>query len=411
MLLDSQKTTICALLLASALGNSGCGGGSSLPQPAGTTVAITFPGTAPAAVASQIGMGAWTAASLQSNQLILTVPQGETRYGVTYICPPDGSLTFEFVIYATTQDPAPSGSCIFSSTSTLGSKGGATGSVDASAVPGASSVLIYGLSGFGSVAGATGAFDIQMLQGTDDVAFVAVDGAQHILATKVLRSQTVPGAVNGGQMVVLAAGDLATNQTISVTDVPTGFFFDGPTALYETAKGTSFPVAVPGSQYAVIPASEAQGGDQYLFSASDLKLQHPSFGTQFASANLSVASASAVKLSLPAPLLYSPPTPAEFPVFDVVYAGFAGSPRVSYFVYLNWSPSARSLRAINTMATAAYQNLTNTLAIPDLTSLRGFLATPSSGSVVNWRVTLSAHTLQPGDSSETVINSGSYTEP
>ena len=60
---------------------------------------------------------------------------------------------------------------------------------------------------------------------------------------------------------------------------------------------------------------------------------------------------------------------------------------------------------------AAYQNGATTLAVPDLTNLTGFLAAPSSGTIVSWSAGISEHTSQPTDSSATVTNGGRYDEP
>jgi hypothetical protein len=420
MLLENRKAALCSLLVASALGASGCGGGSSVPPSTGTTITATFKGATPAAVAEQIGTGAWTAASLQGGQLTLTIPQGESRYAIAYVCPVNflGS-EFESVIEATTQDPVPRGFCLSGTSASLPpAKGAVTGSVDASAIPGASSVLIYGLLGEGSVPGVTGTFNIQMLPGLVDIAFVAVDTSRRVVAVKILRSQTVPGAANGGQTVVLAATDETAYQTISVTNVLPGFTGAEPATVYETEKGTFFPVipisfsGPPVSHYAVVPATEAQASDKYRFSVSDIRTQ-PSgctqqVGTQYASITSSSASASTVTLPLPAPLAYSQPPLDLFPSFDVSYTGFSANDSVE----IGWSPTAGSVSNLTVTATAAYQNGAAALAVPDLTSLAGFLAAPSSGDIVSWSVTLTENASQPpGLSFADVINRGCYNEP
>jgi hypothetical protein len=411
MLVENRKTAICAILVAIALGNNACGGGSSTPPPpTGMTVIVNFPEAAPTAVAEQIGTGTWTAASLQGDQLTLTIPQGETRYGIAYVCPPIGAHDSESVTLATTQDSAPVGICpVISSPS----KGAVTGSVDVSAIPGASSVVIYGPLGSVNVAGLTGAFNFQANQGTDDIVFVALDASQQILAVKILPSQTAPGAVNGGLTVVLASAEETAYQTVAVTNVPAGFPGVDTTADYETANGTLFPVAVPGSQYAVVPASETQTGDKYRFSAMDALVQPPPHpGLQGIARRLSTASASTgVTLPLPAPLAYSAPTPAAFPTFDISYSGFAGNSGVNYSVGLNWVLAGGSGTFLRVDATAAYQNGATTLAIPDLTSLAGFLAAPGSGAKVFWSAGVSELVAPPTDSSAAVANAGSYIEP
>jgi hypothetical protein len=430
MRLDSTKAAICALLVVNVLGSSGCGGGSSTPpQPTGTTVNVSFKGATPVGLAEQIGTGTWTAASLQSGQLTLTIPQGETRYAIAYACPSNGLFNSESVIELATQDPAPSGFCAAPPPDPPPpppKEGYVTGSVDASAIPGTSSVLIYGLLGFGSVA-AKGMFNVQTpLQGTRDIAFVAVDASQQILAVKILRSQTVPGAVNGGQTVALVASDQTTHQTISVSNAPPGFTVQSLRAAYETAGGASIPV-IPSSffgqqrsQYAVVQVSEAQAGDEYQFSASDISLLSPPpkcvgqfFGNQYVAASLSAASASAVTIPLPTPLAYSPPAPAAFPSFDVTYAGFAGDSRVNYSVRLEWGAtgSLPPFTELGVTATTAYQSGATTLSIPDLTGLAGFFAPPSTGTMVSWSANVYQYALPSTGSLATVANSGCYVEP
>jgi hypothetical protein len=259
------------------------------------------------------------------------------------------------------------------------------------------------------VAGIKGAFNFPAEQGTDDIAVVAADASFRILAVKLVRSQAVPGAINGGNAVVLVAGDEVTYQTSSVTNIPPGFTGGAPTALYQTANGTSFPLTVPGVQYAVIPVSEAQPGDKYQFSASYTRFEPPpNFSDQLVAARLSAVDASTVTLPLPVPLAYSLPTPAAFPSFDISYTGFAGNTDVNYSVALNWGGS---LTDLTVTATAAYQNGTTTLTVPDLTGLTGFLAAPGSGTMVTWSASVSEHTSQPTDSFAVVINVGSYNEP
>lgn len=201
MFCDNRKTVLCALLMASALSASGCGGGTTSP-PAGTGITVSFPGVAPAAVAEQIGTGAWTATSLQDKQLTVTLPEGETRYAVAYVCAPNGVVNSEFVAQATTQDSAPP---IALCSPGLPPTGSVTGSVDASAIPGTSSVSISGPRGGGLVSGVKGAFKFPAEKGTDDIAVVAADASLRILAVKIVRSQAVPGTVNGGNAVVLTA--------------------------------------------------------------------------------------------------------------------------------------------------------------------------------------------------------------
>jgi hypothetical protein len=407
MLLD-KRIAMFVLFVTIAVGTISCGGGSSTASPTGTTVTTIFSAT-PAAVAVQIGNGAWNAVSLQGNQLTFTVPTGESRYAIAYVCALDATFNFETVWEATTRDPTPSGGCAGLGGNSALNEGWATGAVDASSIAGASYVWIFGGFGIGFVPGATGSFNVPMLQGTNDIAFVAGSLARSVLAVKILRSQTIPGAVNNGHTVVFAPGDETSYQAFSVTDIPKGFTV-GSTVSYVTSNGTSFYVSVlPGSQYAVVPLSEAQANDRYLFSASDIRyLNPPAGGSQSAYITMTAASATAVTLPLPPPLPYSPPTPAEFPSFNVAYTGFAVS---SYGARLSWSSSGGSSSQLTVTATPDYQAGESTIKVPDLTTLAGFLLLPPSGTDVAWTVNLPKDKSQPSDPSGFVTNKGAYIEP
>jgi len=416
----NKKIAMFALLVVIAVGAISCGGGSSAAPPVGTTVTVNFDG-APAAVAVQMGSGTWTAASLQGSKLTFTLPAGESRYAVAYVCPLNQVLNSETVMEATTQDSSPKGGCLLGPLGTQAGNpmntGAATGAVDASAIPGASSVRIYGRLGVGFVAGVKGPFNVQMQQGTDDIAFVAGSLSRSVLAVKILRLQTVPGAVNNGQTVVFAPSDETSYQAVSVTNIPTGFTVLGPTVYYGTSNGTSFSVGplfsvvppLPSSQYAVVPPSEGQANDKYLFSASDIRSQNPpAVGSQSAFINMIAASATPVTLPLPPPLLYSPPTPAASPSFNVAYTGFAVS---TYSVALQWSSSDGSSNRLTVSATPDYQAGESTMNVPDLVNLAGFLPRPPSGTTVTWTVILPRNKPQPTDPTEEVENDGAYTEP
>jgi len=70
-------------------GNGGGGGGGGNP----TEVTFTFAGGTPNAVATQIGSGAYTQATVESGQLTLSIPGGETNYSVAYMCPGTVAVT------------------------------------------------------------------------------------------------------------------------------------------------------------------------------------------------------------------------------------------------------------------------------------------------------------------------------
>ena len=221
------------LLIASVgltAGLAGCGGSTSTVSgtpPGNTSVSYNFTGGTPTAAAVQVGAGSFAAATLQSGALSVTIPDGTTNYSVAYVCPPipgfGNTVTSEFVIQASTADGTSFNVSCQGSTATTGAL---TGSVDATAIPGAANVQIRGNLGYGTAVGASnGLFNVSLPTGTNDVALIVMDGSPqpNVLAVKILRSQTVPGAVNNGTVVTFQASDLTTSQPLSVTNVPAGF--------------------------------------------------------------------------------------------------------------------------------------------------------------------------------------------
>ena len=73
----------------------------------------------------------------------------------------------------------------------------------------------------------------------DDVFVVVYDSTGfYPLAVRVLRSQTIPGALNGGNPVVFAASDETVTQTITFNNVPAGSSpYDAPFVYFYTSNG------------------------------------------------------------------------------------------------------------------------------------------------------------------------------
>ncbi|MGB8099019.1 MAG: hypothetical protein WCF17_17805 [Terracidiphilus sp.] len=371
-------------MLACAL--AGCGGSSSNAPSTGptfTTVVYSFQGQAPTAVAVEIGAGSYSPATLQSGSLSISVPNGTTNYAIAYVCPQAAGLgdliTAEYVIEASTSDGNS-----FSTTcnEVSGNTGSATGSVDTSAIAGVANVLIRGSQGYGGSVPASGNFSVNLLSGSNDVAFVAVDSSGNVRAVKILRAQTVPGALNSGHTVSFQASDQTTAQTLNIENAPSGFATPAASVEYVTSGGTSF--VLDGSattQYPVVPASYVEDGDFYSFqaNASDTGTHSTSVGAMQNSTG-----GGAATLSLPTPWSYTGPTPAVLPSFDFSYSGFAGSPAVAQQAEIEWIPSTNSLYTLTVTATANYQAGSNSITIPDLSSLGSFLSSASSGAEIYW---------------------------
>lgn len=373
-----------AAVFASAL--AGCGGSSSSGPstgPTSTTVVYTFQGEAPSAVAVEIGTGSYTAATIQSGQLSLSIPNGTTNYAIAYVCPQAAGLgdliTAEYVIEASTSD---GNSFTTTCNEVSGSTGSATGSVDTSAIAGVANVLIRGSQGDGASVAASGNFSVNLPTGSNDVALVAVDSSGNVRAVKILRAQSVPGSLNSGKTISFQAGDQTTMQTMNILNVPSGFSAPAASVEYVTSGGTGF--ALDGSattQYPVVPAAYVASGDFYSFQAiaGDTATHSTSVGVMQNATGGGVAS-----LSLPTPWSYTGPTPAALPTFDYSYSGFGGMGAVAQQAEIEWNPSTKSLYSLTVIATGNYQAGSSSITIPDLTSVSGFLPSASSGSDVYW---------------------------
>jgi hypothetical protein len=397
---------------------AGCGGGSGTPPPppGPTTITVTFTNGTPQAAAVQIGSGGFTTASIQGGQLSLTVPAGSTDYAIAYVCPTFTPVGFtesnEFVIEATVQDStAYTVSC--SAVPTMGS---ATGSVDASAIPGATSISVGGRGIGYSFASNTASFNVNLPTGTNDIVAAALDGSNNVLAVKIVRTQTVPGAVNGGNTIVLGPSDETTLQSVTVNNTPAGFIPAEQFVLYSTANGTVLGLGLSSApQYRALPAAATQPGDMYFIDSStdDTATRDLVVGV-----NLTMTSANPLTINLPPVWSFSGPAAAAFPTFTFNYSGFKTAANLSYQAIIQWQPIPSTLTGITVTATASFQNNATTLSIPNLTSLPGFFAPARSGTSINWNASifngdksLAFVTETPSGSGAFVETRGIYTEP
>lgn len=416
------RLSFCFVLLA---GLAGCGKNSAIGSSGNPNiVTYTFNGNnMPVTVATQIGAGAYTQATLTSNKLILSIPDGETNYSVAFLCPSPTAGPFvneEYINQASLLD----GTAFSETCYQLPLQGGtATAEVDASAIPGAEEINV----GSGSGCSACDTFNGSafLAVGTYDVP-VTVDGNggpySPPLAARILRNQTIPGALNGGAPVVLKTTDETVPQTITYSNVPNGYSPVGRTVVYNTAGGASVQLELNNSgpqltQYVAMPSGTYQSGDYYdfLVSASGTT-SGPSVSVE-----TYTSSAGPQSFTFPPPWSYAGPTAAALPTFNFAYAGFPGMSDISYQATINWGLGtwvfgiAADLDEIYISATANYQNGSTAISIPDLSSLTGFLATPPSGTTVGWSAAVYQGdpflTSPPSGTIQGADNSGSYTEP
>jgi hypothetical protein len=385
-------------------------------------VGYNFTGGIPTATAVQVGTGSFAAATLQSGALSFTIPDGTTNYSVAYVCPPTpgfgNTVTSEFVIQASTKDGTSFNVSCQGSTATTGAL---TGSVDATAIPGAANVQIRGNLGYGTAVGASsGTFNVTLPTGSNDVALIVMDGSPqpNVLAVKILRGQTVPGAVNNGTVITFQASDETTSQPLSVTNVPAGFVTPPAVAVqYFTANGTSFLLEGNSDiQYPAVPTGAAQSGDYYAFesNSADATTYNSAVGiTQY-----TTTPGNPVTLALPASWSFAGPSAATLPTFTFSYSGFSSLAAVAQQGEIEWATTATTLNTITAIATANFQGSATTVAIPDLSTVSGFIAPAASGTNIFWVADVFGGTAQefsftPSNNSSLsfVQNRGTYTQP
>ncbi len=419
-----KRISIASLMLAVTIFFTGCGGsgsyssggGGSNPSPNTTAITVTFAGSGqPLAAATQFGTGAWTTATVTNKTLTLSVPNGTTNYAVAYVCPTwqgMGPVNPENVIEATVADGVAYTVSCYAAPAT----GTVTGSANASAIAGTANISVRGMGGYGpSISGTSGSFSGSMPNGSNDVAAVAIDANQFPLGVKIVRAQTVPGAIPA---ITLAASDAMVTQTITVTGSPAGFnATPAVSASYLTGGGSSFYLDDNNSPtvYAVVPSAEALTGDYYSFETNNANVAT----SQHVYAYENTATAGAITLAYPPALPVAAPTAAAFPTFNFNYSAFAQSAFSSYTAEIQWPPSAGVDDALTVIATAKYLGggATATVTIPNLTAIPGFLPSAPSGANVYWRAvvtggTYAAWATAPATSSlQLAEDDGNYTEP
>jgi hypothetical protein len=236
-----------------------------------------------------------------------------------------------------------------------------------------------------------------------------------MLAIKILRDQTIPGALNGGNPIVFSTSDEFVPTTVSYENVPSGFNVQGTLVNYFSAGGLQLGLNDwDGSTYLAMPSAAFQAGDFYLFnpeaiSSTDI---YESVGLED-----KTASGGTQSFTFPAAWAYTGPTAAALPTFNFAYTGFSGLSDVSQIAAITYTDSkTRATDFIQELATENYQAGATSFTIPDLSGLTGFPAPPASGEQVNWNaylwqnsITGSVITLT-GDS-QLVSNGGIYTVP
>ncbi|MGB6192938.1 MAG: hypothetical protein WBF42_10750, partial [Terracidiphilus sp.] len=349
-----------------------------------------------------------------SGQLTISLPAGITTYSVAYACPLYGTDEQEFIQFHSLEDGSSIyGTCLGAGSSAAPPMGTLTGSVDASAFPSATNMQIeVSTSSYAQIAQLpVGALQVSGPTGTDRVLIGLYDSSYlSLLAIKAFNNQAVPGALNAGHAVTFISSDATTLQPITFANVPAGFSSPFVSAW---ALGVFMLSNGVVTQYPQLPSGVMQSGDFYSLQA----VSTLGSGAQTSAVGSVLYPAGGpATLTFPAPWSTGGPTAASLPVFTFDYEEYAGKSGVSDAGTLTWLPTSGQQAQIFMTASGNYMGSTTSLAVPDLSSVGGFLAPPASGMSIFWSEMVSQGTFPSttslaGGSATYVSAEGSYTVP
>lgn len=366
----------CSTLLLIACGGSSSSTTTTTPPPP-TQVTLTVTGATPTAVATQADGGSWSALTFSGTTATFTVPSATSNYAVAVLCPlPTISPNqIETIFEASASDTtSPSVFCPPTSGITM------TVNFDLTAVGGTQAYLSVGSDLSGYWPGPVSAANVQnVVPGTQDVGLAAYGPNQTTtspLGVQIQRNVNVTGAPL--TLPAMTAADQAGSATIALNSVPSGFSSQ-ITAYYNTPGGATILINGTGvASYALVAAADTASGDYY--SVQGLA----SNGTTSAVETVqSFTSGQNVTLTLPGAFSYAGPTPAANPTFTASYSGFTGTGKTAWVADLQWPSSASNSNVILVYATSTFLG-SNPIAVPDLSSVSGFLAPATSGTTVDW---------------------------
>jgi hypothetical protein len=334
--------------------------------------------------------------------------------------------TIQYVYEASTIDGTSFSQDCLVLPSTTGTTGTLTGSIDASGVSGADFVNVDTENGVSlwidQLITLNERISFSVPAVTDRVAVLAYSDAFSLVAAKDFSSQTVPGALNGGDTIVFGAADQVTAEPLTYSGVPSGYGAPVTGVNYQLAGGGD-PISVAQAAttgYPALPAGAVENGDYYSFWTTSRSISNSNQMTQVMT---TFTSAGPVSISFPPAWSYAGPTPAASPSFDLTYSGFSGPAGMHDGVGINWpggtppTPSTITHNEVEVIATGNYLNGSTTVAIPDLSAVTGFLSPPVSGTQVGWSADISQGnfpSLQPTPSNATITTvsiGGIYTVP
>jgi len=370
-----------------------------------TTVTFTFSGVTPSAVLTQIGSSNFTAATVSSNTVTISLPSGTNNFAIAWTCPEDLSSQLPFgdqnAFEATTADGTTFGMACFAAPQT-GPTANLTMSVDASAFAASTSspylaiqagnssyvTTAFGNSGEVVLSG----YSVKAPRGSDQVDLLVYGSGPYLLAVKSFSGQAVPGALNGGNTVVFDSSDGAVDEHITYNNAPANYY--APTSFVNvTPAGQNYQYPVLAdtatTAYPALPASVAQSGDLYTIQAQSYYFTPPTgqggSTEQQVSETLNFTGGGPATITFPAPWTYNGPTPAALPTMDFpVYTDFAGQTGVTQVGTLAWAAGSANTFQYQVTATDNYLEGSTSLAFPDLSSFTGFQPLPFSGASVRW---------------------------
>lgn len=398
--------------------SSGASGGGGTP----TQVSLSFVNGTPTTLALKIGSGAFASQSLTSSKFSFSVPSGTSTFVVAYVCSASLFPTYEDIFELSTAD-ATSFTLPCPAPYPAQTMGALTGNIDGSAIPGMNNLNLAVTNGSeGFVSGVTSGanFNLNVPTGNDRVLILAYNNlglqGNSLVGAKSLTNQPVPGALNGGNPVVLGPADaVVTRQPITYANVPGGYSQPATVGDYIIApSGGGFSFGNYTTDFPVFPAGAVVSGDYYEAFAMAKNAAKP---TEMMILGKSFTSAGPLSFNFPPPWSYGGPQPAARPAFDFAYSGFLSKTGTYMAAYTDWTVPTTGIYEIYMVASANYLNGATTLTVPDLTGLTGFVAQPPSGTNVNWVALIaqdSAGIAVPMSASSTITtveNGGSYTAP
>jgi hypothetical protein len=444
---------------------SGCVSGGNISSSGGTgsgstptAVTVTFPGPTPTAVATQIGNGAYTAATLTSGQLSLQIPAGTTNFAVAFVCPSetdytggtgiitilyntdamssnhiartsrllshpiagagthkaqdivDGfyTTTAEEVFAASTLDGTSfTASCSSPAGNTASNLGSATGEFDISAL---GEFVQLDTVGINESSGAS--WYTQDLTGVSGVSTKGFSAGFPVGSDRVILVVSAVGS-NGGTLTAIKSLD---NQTApgALNNGQPIVFNTSDIVTYQPITYKNLPAGctTPSTQASFVPS-----GTQTQIGVGGINGRYPAAPASalengdyyFIQSNtgpcntaafvrITTSSGGPVTINFPAPWSYAGPSAAALPTFpNLDYSGFAGTGTQAVELGWFWSSPSGDISAYSFIATRNSMSGASSLTFPDFSSVPGFLAPPPSGQEVGWEAALvqSTYGIQP----------------